>query len=392
MPAQDGSSSLYPPIGQPPYRGGGRRGGGSHGHGRGRGSGKGSGWFAPAGGSAVLVQGKAPQAASGPGQVPFSASAQVHATQVWPPCMAWCELCRVDCNTLEILEQHKNGKKHKKNLQRYEELQNLNKQITEMQYQQISAPESKPERVIQPENQPPPPNLPSGVSDASVAESTEEPEKKGLAEGRGRGTKRMMRGGRGGGKRARTVDPPRPSKQQVIPLICHLCNVKCESQVVFESHLAGKKHLSSLKKLEPYQAILGAAVLQALCQQQQQNPNDASSSLIPQLQQAINFVPGMLPQFQVPAPVPAVETQDQLDFMLQASLPALPDAPPMVSNDVNKTENGISEVEGKETSLNLKNHVVAPLETTTSSSDQGVLQGLDCKTEEPELKNEEPTE
>ncbi|KAK3224897.1 hypothetical protein Dsin_004759 [Dipteronia sinensis] len=35
---------------------------------------------------------------------------------------AWCELCRVDCTSLEILEQHKNGKRHKKNLQKIEEL------------------------------------------------------------------------------------------------------------------------------------------------------------------------------------------------------------------------------------------------------------------------------
>ncbi|XP_039011947.1 uncharacterized protein LOC120141077 [Hibiscus syriacus] len=36
---------------------------------------------------------------------------QMPSALVWPlPRMAWCELCRVDCNRPEILEQHKNGK------------------------------------------------------------------------------------------------------------------------------------------------------------------------------------------------------------------------------------------------------------------------------------------
>lgn len=47
---------------------------------------------------------------------------------VCPPArIVWCELCRVDCNTAEILEQHKNGKKHKKNLKLQEDLQKKKK-------------------------------------------------------------------------------------------------------------------------------------------------------------------------------------------------------------------------------------------------------------------------
>ncbi|KAI3787446.1 hypothetical protein L1987_41918 [Smallanthus sonchifolius] len=38
-----------------------------------------------------------------------------------PQFLAWCELCRVNCNTHEVLENHKNGKKHKKNLEMQEE-------------------------------------------------------------------------------------------------------------------------------------------------------------------------------------------------------------------------------------------------------------------------------
>ena len=38
----------------------------------------------------------------------------------------------------------------------------------------------------------------------------------------------------------RPVEPPK--KKQVVPLICELCNVKCDSQIVFNSHLLRKKH------------------------------------------------------------------------------------------------------------------------------------------------------
>lgn len=31
---------------------------------------------------------------------------------------AWCEVCRVDCNSKDVLDQHKLGKKHKKNLEK----------------------------------------------------------------------------------------------------------------------------------------------------------------------------------------------------------------------------------------------------------------------------------
>ncbi|XP_042437488.1 uncharacterized protein LOC122023444 isoform X2 [Zingiber officinale] len=37
--------------------------------------------------------------------------------------IAWCDICRVDCNRLEVLEQHKNGKRHKKTVQKLQEIQ-----------------------------------------------------------------------------------------------------------------------------------------------------------------------------------------------------------------------------------------------------------------------------
>jgi Zinc-finger of C2H2 type len=41
---------------------------------------------------------------------------------------AWCDICRVDCNSLEILEQHKAGKRHKRTVQRIQEYEAQQKQ------------------------------------------------------------------------------------------------------------------------------------------------------------------------------------------------------------------------------------------------------------------------
>ncbi|KAL7203773.1 hypothetical protein ACSBR2_016933 [Camellia fascicularis] len=313
------NSGGFGPIGQTPYTGGGRRGGrpfrgrgsGPTFRGRGRGRGRGGPFPARANNPSAFVQGES----SGTGQAPFAANT----TPVWPPPrMAWCELCRVDCNTLDILEQHKNGKRHRKNLQVYEELQKLNSLLVG-QNEQTTVAEVKQVVPIQPEKvegaedkQPPQDNLASGA----VTENKVETEQKKISEeaasteGRGLGFKRKMRGGRGGkwmrtheGSR-RPVEPPKP--KQVVPLVCELCNVKCDSQVVFESHLTGKKHVANTKRFQGHQAMLGQAALQALypalqalypALQALYPPNpDASTSLGPQSYQVVHDSQGLFNQ------------------------------------------------------------------------------------------------
>jgi hypothetical protein len=61
-------------------------------------------------------------------------------------------------------------------------------------------------------------------------------------------------------KRAKTMDAPKVA----VPLICDLCNAKCDTQLVFERHLAGKKHAAKVKKYEGHQAMYGESGLQAL--------------------------------------------------------------------------------------------------------------------------------
>ncbi|KAL2547431.1 uncharacterized protein Fot_08961 [Forsythia ovata] len=64
----------------------------------------------------------------------------------------------------------------------------------------------------------------------------------------------------------KTYDTPRqpPNPKVIIPLICDLCNVKCDTRKVFDRHLSDKKHISKLKRYEGHQAMYGSQVLLAL--------------------------------------------------------------------------------------------------------------------------------
>ncbi|KAF2299060.1 hypothetical protein GH714_030300 [Hevea brasiliensis] len=212
-----------------------------------------------------------------------------------PRQIAWCELCRVDCTSLEILEQHKNGKRHKKNLLRIEELKNAIKPADSIQNHPECINDSKPVESQQPpiaedsEEQKSAENLPSKAGNAEYRmennlqnNTQEKPEvpmgessnKQGrkprtnLFDNRRRGIKRKMKGGRGG-KRIKTyethrrvVEPPKP--KVVAPLICDLCNVKCDTREVLDRHLSGKKHIAKFKRFQGHQAIYGPTGLQAL--------------------------------------------------------------------------------------------------------------------------------
>ncbi|XP_010258936.1 PREDICTED: glutenin, high molecular weight subunit DX5-like [Nelumbo nucifera] len=396
-----GPFPMRPPVGRSAYRGGGRRGGGSfrgggrgnfgqrqpradgsghHFRGRGR-MGKGGRRFQQHAASssasgqepAALAQGEADvqgealqaerQLQSVPAQPPVSAPVPGQsAPNRRPPQIAWCELCRVDCTSLDILEQHKNGKRHKKNLQRIEELKNAKKPLPAIQVEQKPLPALKSESMVQPasvqeiqpdnvqgmqpeniqgaqpenveglqadnmqgiqaehvegvqsenvleagpdnvqegqpenvqgagESKPPiaenlPTEAPSnenkieieqqnssveqpGTADVERAEAPGKRQRFGRFDSRRRGIKRKMRGGGRGGKRTRTSEGPRkpvepPKPKEVVPLICDLCNVKCDTQTVFDCHLAGKKHLSKLKRFQGHQAMFGPVGLQAL--------------------------------------------------------------------------------------------------------------------------------
>lgn len=165
--------------GRSPYRGGGRRGGGPF---RGGGGGRGNFGHPPPrqdAGAAALFCGRGrgrgqlgrsgsrrfhqsapdsqqPNAASTLGIKPTSvpdieqALSQASELAAAPSRMrpkhpllpiAWCDICRVDCNSLEIMEQHKNGKRHKKTVQRIQEIQAQQKLMAELQANVAVKPE-----------------------------------------------------------------------------------------------------------------------------------------------------------------------------------------------------------------------------------------------------------
>ncbi|XP_068651354.1 mediator of RNA polymerase II transcription subunit 15-like [Aristolochia californica] len=363
------------PVGRPPYRGSGRRGGGpyrgggrnNYGHhpyksdsfkGKGRmARGAGGRRFHPSG-SAAPHPDPGPEPATAASEEGPGAQPQVPAALSQPmPQVSWCELCMVDCNSLEILEQHLNGKRHKKNVQRLQEFEKHKKMMAELQQKSGVPPqqeqtqpqtevhphepefhqqqsETQPERLSeaqpellseaqpeqqtetqheheqqaqsqqqesQPQLQSESESLPEKVQSAAdeqeskqtsaapetlphptsgetakmeekqqnqageqpIAEVSTAPSRRPT---RGRGhwddrrrvpkQERMVRFVRGA-KRMRMSErmmdgqfPREPKEPKEEPKFCSLCNVTCDTQAVFECHLAGKKHNSRMKRTQ----------------------------------------------------------------------------------------------------------------------------------------------
>ncbi|ONK73768.1 uncharacterized protein A4U43_C04F35170 [Asparagus officinalis] len=223
--------------------------------------------------------------------------------------VAWCDICRVDCNSWDILEQHKNGKKHKKTLLRLAEFERQQKLYPELQAEPMpvamlpNAVTDKAAEVVSvaPENimiaaastvvESEVTHTPSvaQVDDTSKTFNPEEskPIQQGLElEVQAAGQEQVTEGSRGplrsdghsqfdtrrggmkrksnksgrGGKRLKSFEPARaraPQRQKDRPRFCTICNVLCESLVVFDAHVAGKKHLSKLKRFQGQGTVFG---------------------------------------------------------------------------------------------------------------------------------------
>ncbi|XP_043706598.1 uncharacterized protein LOC122656194 [Telopea speciosissima] len=134
---------------------------------------------------------------------------------------AWCEICKVDCNTKDVLDQHKLGKKHKKNLEKLGESK-----------KEMNAPAATATPAAKD-----PGRKENRAADKGKTLSVQQGKKKGapsLETGEDLETKRrkVMEGGA-------AADAVR---------VCTICNVVCNSQVVFDYHLAGQKHANLVKK------------------------------------------------------------------------------------------------------------------------------------------------
>ncbi|GJN39983.1 hypothetical protein PR202_gb29140 [Eleusine coracana subsp. coracana] len=134
-----------------------------------------------------------------------------------------CEVCNIQCDTLEVLLIHKQGKKHKKNLEK------LQDSIT-------------PKPLKAPSNAIGPTMAPSGVANGTVpvvqqkkkcssAATPEELEVK---------KRRVLEAGAAQGE----------------VKICNVCNVVVNSQKVYEFHIAGQKHQAMVQKQQAIQFVV----------------------------------------------------------------------------------------------------------------------------------------
>lgn len=274
----------YAPISQPPYRGGGRRGVDRYRRGgRGNFGNRGRGRWTPrqnlqqissSGPVNVAAETtKSVEEVAEASAVNIDQAGQVEQASVQPNVtsaprrhmqVARCELCRVDCNSFEILEQHKGGKKHKKKMQKLEVLKAIRSNGQNV--------DSNTEGKLEPENMQNAEGNKETISENFHSEALpvqnnleNQPQNPEIYQfdNQRPGMKRKMRGGRGGGKRTNTQRWPKEPKV-VVPLICDLCNVMCDTQEVLDRHLSGKKHISKYKRFEGHQAMYGPAELQVL--------------------------------------------------------------------------------------------------------------------------------
>ncbi|EEE50743.1 hypothetical protein OsJ_31066 [Oryza sativa Japonica Group] len=134
-----------------------------------------------------------------------------------------CEVCKIQCDTPEVLRIHKTGKKHKKNLER------LQDSITPKPVK----PPSTPNTVALAANMAPDPVTTSVTT--SVIPAAQTKKKKSAA-----ATPEELEV-----KRRRVLDA---GAAQGEVKICTVCNVVVNSQKVYEFHIIGQKHKAMVQK------------------------------------------------------------------------------------------------------------------------------------------------
>lgn len=117
---------------------------------------------------------------------------------------AWCEVCKVCCDTKDVLDMHKLGKKHQKNLEKLQE---------------ASMPAPGPASA---------PIVPPG-QEKLVIGPPENPAKVRVKKATG-----MLKN----------------SQKKVVKFVrCEVCNVTCDTKEILDVHISGKKHKKNLEKL-----------------------------------------------------------------------------------------------------------------------------------------------
>ena len=134
---------------------------------------------------------------------------------------AWCEVCKINCNSNDVYVTHLSGKKHQKNL---EQLRKLSNDPSAASSSSGSTASTYP--IIGPEENP------EASKSKSIVDAAK-PLKKATLEDMQAKRQKIMEAGTAEGA-IRT---------------CTICNVVCNSLTVFNFHLGGQKHKDMVKKL-----------------------------------------------------------------------------------------------------------------------------------------------
>lgn len=127
---------------------------------------------------------------------------------------AWCEVCKIECNTKDILYKHQLGRKHIKNMEKLNSIASVpSTSITTLVNPSVIGPLENPKKCTK-----------------KKAETPEELEMK---------RRKVLEGGA-------SVNAVRT---------CGICNVVCNSDTVFRFHLSGQKHASMVKKSQQIGAV-----------------------------------------------------------------------------------------------------------------------------------------
>ncbi|XP_072979040.1 uncharacterized protein [Typha angustifolia] len=132
---------------------------------------------------------------------------------------AYCNVCKVDCNSPDVLKSHKQGKKHKKNLQKLHEF------VTAKPMKPPTETTNK-QKILLPDK------------GKTVDEQSN---KKGAA-----ATPEDLKA-----KRQRVLEGGAAAEEVKV---CNICNVVVNNQKVFEFHIAGQKHAAMLKRQQELRA------------------------------------------------------------------------------------------------------------------------------------------
>lgn len=135
---------------------------------------------------------------------------------------AWCEVCKISCNSNDVYVKHLQGKKHQKNQENLEKSKNGTSASASI------APPAATNLIIGPvEN--------SEVNKSTIVDSQNLPKRPAKSLSTKEDLEKKKRKVLEGGAAAKAVR------------VCTICNVVCNSETVYSYHLAGQKHAAMLK-------------------------------------------------------------------------------------------------------------------------------------------------